>query len=146
MGIEPPLNQPSGAQLPLSQSSGAEPLTVQTSGTEPLINETSGTEPSHVQPSGIQVPISLLSGEQAIRATSPVKAPSAPMPSFTSQGPGTTRIAAQIRGATLKSPTKTTQVREITNARDAKVKEVVRQQRNGTGDGIPGGMNESCRW
>ena len=30
---------------------------------------------------------------------------------------------------------------EITNARDAKVKEIVRQQRNGTWDGIPGGMS-----
>jgi hypothetical protein len=114
---------------------------VQTLGTEPLTTEASGKEPSHIQPSGIQAPISPLSGEQPIRTTSPVKAPSAPMPSFTSQGPGFTRITAPIRGATLNSPTKTTQVGERTKAREARIAEIVRQQRNGTWDGIPTGFH-----
>ncbi len=154
---EPPLNQPSGAQIPLSQStgtepltvqiSGTEPLTVQTTGTEPLTAETSDTEPSHIQPSGIQTQISPLSGEQPTKTASPVKAPSAPMPSFTSQGPGTSRIKSPIRGETLNTPTKTTQVGERTKAREAKIAEIVRQQRNGTWDGIPTGWHvvvDSC--
>ena len=63
------------------------------------------------------------------------------MPSFTSQGPGSTRIASPIRGATLISPTKTTQVGERTKAREERIAEMVRQQRNGTWDGIPSGFS-----
>ena len=158
---EPPLNQSKDAQLSLIQPSGTEPSTVQNAGTEPLtvqitgtepsITETSGGEhsdiqpsgiqPSGIQPSGIRTESSSLSGEQPIRATSPVKAPAAPMPSFTSQGPGSTRIKSPIRGETLISPTNTTPVRERVKAREASIAEMVRQQRDGTWDGIPRGFS-----
>ena len=125
---EPPAAQ--DTQLPLSQASGTEPLSVQPSGTESLITEASGTEPSH--------------GEQPT-PTSPVKTPSAPMPSFTSQGPGTTRIAAPNREATLKSPTKTTpvekgtrpMVEEKTPRQQARIDALVHRQRYGEPDGSP---------
>ena len=158
---EPPPNQPSGAQLPLSQTAGTEPLIVQTTGTEPLsiqptgteplnvqpsgteslTTEASGSEPAHIQPSGIQTQVSPLSGEQPTKTASPVETPSAPMPSFTSHGPGSARINSPIRGETLRSPTKTTPVGEKAKAREEGLADLVRRQRDGTWDGVPRGFS-----
>jgi hypothetical protein len=64
------------------------------------------------------------------------------MPSFTSQCPGTARITPPDKGATLKTPTTTTQVYEIMcPVRQARLKDIVERQRNGTWDGIPRGMS-----
>ncbi len=64
------------------------------------------------------------------------------MPSFTSQRPGTARFTSPDKETTLRTPTKTTQVEEITcPVREARVKEIVKRQRNGTWDGIPRGMS-----
>ena len=137
--------QPSGTTL---QPSGTEPLSVQTAGTEPLGTETSGNELSLNQPPGINPldaesrallavlrrkpqtpsvkklineatgllkPDSQTPGKQPTTKTSPVEASSVLMPSFS------TRITAPITGATLKSPTKTTQVKEMANAKEAKL-------------------------
>ena len=158
---EPPPNQPSGAQLPLSQTAGTEPLIVQTTGTEPLsiqptgteplnvqpsgteslTTEASGSEPAHIQPSGIQTQVSPLSGEQPTKTASPVETPSAPMPSFTSHGPGSARINSPIRGETPRSPTKTTPVGEKAKAREEGLADLVRRQRDGTWDGVSRGFS-----
>ncbi len=107
---------------------------IQPSGTEPSLIQPSGTEPSLIQPSGTQSPLSQPSGEQALaplplsqplEATGLVKAPS-PMPSFTSQRPGTARITSPDKEATLKTPTTTTQVEERTcPMRQARMKDIV---------------------
>jgi hypothetical protein len=73
------------------------------------------------------------------------------MPSFTSKGPGTTKIASPVRGQTLKTPTKTTPVEERTWAklvaettcpvRKARLMDIDERYRNGTWDGIPRGFS-----
>ena len=64
---------------------------------------------------GLLKPDSRTPGEQPTTNTSPVEASSAPlMPSFS------TKITAPKSGAALKSPTKTTQVKEMANAKEAK--------------------------
>jgi hypothetical protein len=61
------------------------------------------------------------------------------MASFTSQRPGT---VSPDKGATLKTPTTTTQVEEMMcPVRQARLKDIVERQRNGTWDGIPRGMS-----
>jgi hypothetical protein len=72
------------------------------------------------------------------------------MPSFTSQPPGATRFTFPVKGATLKTPTTTTPVEEITWAkhveettcpvRKARLNDIAERHRNGTWDGIPRGM------
>ena len=72
------------------------------------------------------------------------------MPSFTSQRPGATRFTFPVKGATLKTPTTTTPVEEITWAkhveettcpvRKARLNEIAERYRIGTWDGIPRGM------
>ena len=160
-GNEPSNVQPSGNDPVSVQSSGTEPLTVLSPGTKPStkepsndqplgtetsMNQTSGTEPSSVQPLGTKPPDS-----QPLGAQSPLvlgKAP-APMPSFTSQGPGSSRITSPIRGATFKART-TTPVEEMTWAKHkeettcpiklARLMDMEERHRNGTWDGIPRGM------
>jgi hypothetical protein len=134
-GTELSLNQPSGTELSLNHPPGTELSPIQPSGSEPSIVQPSGSEPSIVQP---QV------------ATGSVKAP-APMPYFTGRLPGTVRLLPPRKNkvtsvvtmssngeSTIKTPTITTQVEEITcPIRDARLKEIVERQRNGTWDGIP---------
>jgi hypothetical protein len=81
---------------------------------------------------------------QPKEARGPVKALS-PMPSFTSQGPGATRIASPVKEATLKTPTTTTQVEkgtrpmiiENTPKHQARIDALVQRQRYGEPDGSP---------
>jgi hypothetical protein len=58
------------------------------------------------------------------------------------KGKVTSVVTMSSKGeSTIKTPTITTQVEEITcPIRDARLKEIVGQQRNGTWDGIPRGM------
>ena len=64
------------------------------------------------------------------------------MPSFTSQGPGSSRITSPVRGATLKTPTTTPvgkgtrpMIEENTPKQQARVDAVVQRQRYGEPDG-----------
>ena len=126
-----------------------EPSTVRTAGTDPSITEAAGAEPSHIQPSGTQALLSPPSDEQAQvplplgqpkEATSPVKTLSSLMPSFTSLGPGTTRIASPVRGSNLKAPTITHRDEITCPVRLARLNDIAEQHRNGTWDGIPRDM------
>ncbi len=77
---------------------------------------------------------------QPKEATSPVKAPSSPMPSFTSLGPGTTRIASPVRGSNLKAPTITHRDEITCPVQLARLNDIAERHRNGTWDGMPSGM------
>ena len=147
-----PLYQPSGTELSLNHPSGTELSPIQPSGSEPSIVQPSDTETSHIQPLGIQAQAPLPLGQPQV-ATGFVKAP-APMPYFTGRLPGTVRLLPPRKGkltsvvtmsskgkSTVKTPAIATPVEETTcPIRDARSKEIMEQQRNGTWDGIPIGM------
>jgi hypothetical protein len=132
---------------------------------QPTLSQPSGTPP--IQPSGTQSPFTQSSGEQspsclsegAMASPSPA---SAPMPFFTGRNPGTGRLLPPRKSkaisvvtmssneeTTLETQTTTTQVEgserpkivENTAKQQARIKDIVERQRNGTWDGVPHGMH-----